>query len=154
MDFDATAHRCAPYVAAATARAVVRVESDMQPWAIHVSGGRLDHQPRTQPEAVSTAKALRVAGWDLDVGLAQINVRNLERFGVPLERAFDPCANLRLMQRLLGECFLRARPIGGSEQLALREALSCYNAGNLRDGFRSGYVARVVQAARITASSP
>ena len=154
MDFDSTAYRCAPYVAPATARALVRAESDMQPWAIHVKGGRLDHQPRTQREAIITAKALRAAGWDFDAGLAQINARNLERFGVPPERAFNPCTNLRLMQRLLGECFLRARQSGESEQLALREALSCYNTGNLRDGFHSGYVARVVQAARNTASGP
>ncbi|SPE27243.1 Transglycosylase family protein [Burkholderiales bacterium] len=152
MDFDATAYRCAPYVAAATARALVRAESDMQPWAIHVSGARLDRQPRTQAEAIVTAAALRAAGWDFDAGLAQINVRNIDRLGVPLERVFDPCTNLGLMQRILGECYWRARQSDCCEQRALREALSCYNAGSLREGLRNGYVARVVHAAGIETS--
>jgi len=154
MDIEAIAQYCAPYVAPASAHALIRAESGMRPWAIHVNGARLERQPRTQAEAVDTARALRAAGWDFDVGLAQINVRNLERLGVPLERAFDPCANLRLMQRLLGQCFARARSVGADEQLALRQALSCYNSGDLRAGFASGYVARVLHAAHGFSSGP
>jgi len=147
MDFDALASRCAPYVAVATTRALVRTESGFDPWAIHVHGATLAHRPRSRPEALATAKALRAGGWDFDVGLAQINVRNLTRLHVELAQAFDPCTNLRAMQRILQECFARARHGERREQEALREALSCYNTGNFVDGLRDGYVERVVDAA-------
>ena len=149
MDFDAMAQRCAPLVAPATARALVEVESGFDPLAMHVNGGRLERQPRNMREAVATAVALRAAGWDFDLGLAQINVRNVDRFGMPLAQVFDPCANLRLMQRILMDCVMRAvQQRGRVEQIALRDALSCYNTGNFREGFGRGYVGRIIRAAR------
>ena len=146
--------RCAPQVAPSTARALVQIESGANPWAIHVNGGRLERQPRTRPEAIATASALRAAGWDFDAGLAQINVRNIDRLGVPLAQAFDPCTNLGLMQRILGDCFARASRYVGGGQAALRDALSCYNTGNFRDGFRRGYVGQVLDAAHNASYGP
>jgi len=154
MDFDALAHRCAPLVAVETARALVQIESGFDPWAIHVKAGQLEHQPKSKPQAIATAKALQKAGWDFDLGLAQINVRSLERLGVTVSSAFDPCANLRLMQRLLGDCFARAKRWDGNEQTALQKALSCYNTGSLKNGFALGYVGRALQAARSNTKSP
>jgi len=101
-----------------------------------------------------TAGALRAAGWDFDAGLAQINVRNVERFGVPLAQVFDPCTNLRLMQRILMDCFARAGQSRRAEQAALRQALSCYHTGNLREGVARGYVERIVNAARRAGDKP
>lgn len=42
---------CAPQVHPATARALLEVESSLNPYAIGVVGGRLERQPRTQGEA-------------------------------------------------------------------------------------------------------
>jgi len=154
MDFYLLAQHCAPNVSPVTTRALVYVESGFDPLAIHVNGAILEYQPNNLQQAVATARALRAQGWDFDIGLAQINVRNVERFGLALQEVFDPCTNLRLMQRLLGECFERARKLPGEEQFALRTALSCYNTGNLQDGFGRGYVGRVVNAAKGTAKGP
>ncbi|WP_430421451.1 lytic transglycosylase domain-containing protein [Methylibium petroleiphilum] len=148
--FLALALACAPQVHADTARALVSVESAFNPWAIGVVGGALVRQPRHRAEALATAKALRDAGWNFSVGLGQINVGNFDRLGLTVETAFEPCANLAAMQTVLAECFDRA---GGSaskamDQVALRQALSCYYSGNFDTGFRHGYVRKVVIAAR------
>ena len=60
--FLALALACAPQVHADTARALVSVESALNPWAIGVVGGALVRQPRHRAEALATAKALRDAG--------------------------------------------------------------------------------------------
>jgi type IV secretion system protein VirB1 len=141
---------CAPQVHPDTARALVSVESAFNPWAIGVVGGALVRQPQNRAEAIATAKALQTAGWNFSVGLGQINVSNFERLGLTVESALEPCANLTAMQAVLGECFERAsrKASTAADQVALREALSCYYSGNFATGFRHGYVRKVVDAAR------
>ena len=141
---------CAPQVHTDTARALVSVESAFNPWAIGVVGGALVRQPRNHAEALATARALQAAGWNFSVGLGQINVGNFDRLGLTVESAFEPCANLAAMQTVLAECFDRASGSAAkaADQLALRQALSCYYSGNFATGFRHGYVRKVVVAAR------
>ena len=151
--FLALALRCAPQVDAGTAQALVAVESGFNPYAIGVVGGALIRQPRTQGEAIATAKALQAAGWNFSVGLAQINVGNLEPLGLTVESAFDPCTSLTAMQTVLADCYDRASGQDGGagpahSQAALRQALSCYYSGNFVAGFAHGYVHRVALAAR------
>jgi type IV secretion system protein VirB1 len=139
---------CAPQVDTGTARALIHTESTSNPHAIGVVGGALDRQPRRHAEAVATAKALQAGGWNFSVGLAQINFRNLDRLGLDLASAFEPCANLAAMQTILVECFERANARTADQrtdpQRALRQALSCYYSGNFSTGLRDGYVQRVV----------
>jgi len=143
-DFTALVSTCAPAVHLSTAHALVAVESAFNPHAIGVVGGALERQPRNRAEALATAKHLTTNGWNFSVGLAQINLRNFERLGLNADTAFDPCQNLRAMQTVLGECL--APRAAKAEQVALREALSCYYSGNAVTGFRHGYVQRVVRA--------
>ena len=142
---------CAPQVHGDTARALVSVESAFNPWAIGVVGGALVRQPRHRAEALSTARALQAGGWSFSVGLGQINVGNFARLGLTLESAFEPCNNLAAMQTVLGECFDRASASASKsfDQVALRQALSCYYSGNFATGFRHGYVRKVVTAVRL-----
>ena len=88
--------------------------------------------------------------WNFSVGLGQINVGNFDRLGLTVETAFEPCANLAAMQTVLAECFDRASGAAAraADQVALRQALSCYYSGNFDTGFRHGYVRKVVVAAR------
>ena len=148
--FLALALACAPQVHADTARALVSVESAFNSWAIGVVAGALVRQPRHRAEALATAKALRDAGWNFSVGLGQINVGNFDRHGLTVETAFEPCANLASMQTVLAECFERASGSASKavDQVALRQALSCYYSGNFDTGFRHGYVRKVAVAAR------
>jgi type IV secretion system protein VirB1 len=155
-DFSAMAMACAPQVHASTAQALVAVESGFNPHAIGVVGGVLDRQPRNRAEALATAQDLQAKGWNFSVGLAQINARNFERLGLTVATALDPCANLRAMQTVLGECLDRSA-VSAPEQTALRQALSCYYSGNFVTGFHHGYVQRVARAAprgRISSGVP
>jgi len=139
---------CAPQVDGGTARALIAVESAANPYAVGVVGGTLERQPRHRAEALATARALKVAGANFSLGLAQINVKNLHRLGLTLDTAFDPCTNLTAMQALLGDCFARAPARRQADsQAALRQALSCYYSGNFTTGFAHGYVHRVAVAA-------
>jgi type IV secretion system protein VirB1 len=142
---------CAPQVHADTAHALVRVESDFNPWAIGVVGGALLRQPRQRAEALATAQALQANGSNFSVGLGQINVSNFARLGLTLESAFEPCSNLAAMQSVLAECFDRASAATAArvhaDQKSLRQALSCYYSGNFATGFRHGYVGKVLAAA-------
>jgi len=144
---------CAPLVHPHTAHAIVATESAFNPNAIGVVAGHLARDPGNVDEAIATATALRAGGRNFSVGLAQINVRNLDRLGLSIADGFDACKSLQAMQRLLSDCFERAGSVDGS-QLALRRALSCYYSGNFTTGFRHGYVNRVVTNAQWAARAP
>jgi len=144
----ALAAQCAPGVAPATLLAVARTESALDPFAIGVNGPTARRRPaRSAAEAVSTARALLQSGHDLDLGLAQINVRNLPRLGLTLEAAFDPCRNLSAAAHVLRDGYARGAARHGPGQPALRIALSYYNTGRAERGFANGYVARVTAQA-------
>jgi type IV secretion system protein VirB1 len=140
---------CAPSVAPPTLLAVARVESGLDPLAIGVNG-EATRRPRagTSTEAIREAEALIAGGHDVDLGLGQINVRNLPRVGLTIADAFDPCRNLEASARILAEGYARSLPAKGAGQAALRTALSIYNTGGPDGGFRNGYVARVLASAR------
>jgi type IV secretion system protein VirB1 len=154
--FAALALACAPAVHASTAYALAAVESNFNPYAIGVVGGSLLRQPKTQQEALVTAKQLQAEGWNFSLGLAQINVHNFARLGLTAHSALDPCTNLSAMQTVLGDCFKRAANTAKTAhaQTALRQALSCYYSGNFITGFKHGYVQRVLAAASREPGTP
>ncbi len=140
---------CAPRVDPATAHALVATESGFNANAIGVVGGRLERQPRSAAEGLTTARRLQAEGWNYSAGLAQINVRNFQRLGLTTASAFEPCANLAAMQSVLSDCYARAVRRSASTQGSLRLALSCYYSGNFVTGFEHGYVRRVVRMAAV-----
>ena len=143
--FLSLAAACAPGVAPPTLLAVARAESGLDPLAIGVNGPAFPRsRVQLMSEAVRRAEALIASGRDIDLGLAQINVRNLPRLGLTVSDAFDPCRNLAASARILGEGYRRALPSAGAGQPALRAALSIYNTGDPDRGFQNGYVARVL----------
>ena len=148
LDLPALVLACAPAIAPDTMLAVIGVESSGNPYAIGVVDGRLERQPETLAEAVSTMRALEAAGWNYSVGLAQVNRQHFERFGFDDAGAFDACANVAAGAEILAECYGRARA-GRDEQPALRAALSCYYSGTFTVGQRpeadgTSYVDRIM----------
>ncbi|MGH6966682.1 MAG: lytic transglycosylase domain-containing protein [Phenylobacterium sp.] len=143
----ALAAACAPDVAPRTLLAVAQVESGFDPLAIGLEGGARGLRPADLEAAVGQASALIAAGRNIDLGLAQINSRNLGWLGLTPRTAFDPCRNLEAGARVLKAGYRRAAPTPGREQPALRVALSYYNTGHPQGGLRNGYVAKVSAAA-------
>jgi type IV secretion system protein VirB1 len=153
--FLALARTCAPQVAPTTLLAVARAESGLDPLAIGVNGpGRGSLRPRSRDEAVAAARKLMAQGRDLDLGLGQINVRNLRPLGLSVEAAFDPCRNLQAAGTVLAAGYRRGVAEAGPGQRALRIAFSVYNTGHIARGFANGYVARVAGASKPPPSGP
>lgn len=142
------AARCAPTVAPETLLAVARTESANNPFAIGVNkGARLSRQPASKAEAVRVARSLLQSGANFDLGLGQINSKNLAWLGLSVEDAFDPCRNMAASAKVLELGYRAGARRTSSPQEALRIALSMYNTGDASRGFRNGYVAKVVRSA-------
>ncbi|WP_424196748.1 lytic transglycosylase domain-containing protein (plasmid) [Ampullimonas aquatilis] len=146
IDFAALSMQCAPDVHVDTMRRIVHVESSFNPYAIGVVGGRLQRQPKSLDEALATAKSLDEQGFNFSVGAAQVNKYNLEKYGLTMNSAFDPCANLRAGSEILKDCYLRAYKSSKNEQTALRDSFSCYYSGNFTAGYKLGYVKAILAA--------
>lgn len=139
---------CAPHVSPATLAAVIQVESSGNPIAINVNVIR--GRPRYRvPRIQSAAHAAQVAnhaisqGYNVDLGLMQINSRNLPRLGYSVEQMLnDRCLNIKAGASILSENYARASRSHQSGQPALLAALSAYNTGDFRRGFANGYVSR------------
>ena len=112
MDFIALAQECAPWVAHETMAAIVRTESAFRPLAIGVNGGaRLARQPENKAEAVATAEWLIANGYNIDMGLGQVNSANLRKTGLTVEDAFDvkvEAVNV-VVKKPLAKVFARGR---------------------------------------------
>lgn len=143
------AQRCAPDVSPLTMAYIVGHESSNGPYRININGNvQLKQQPRTEMEAISVAKVLLKDNKSFDMGLAQINSKNLVGLGISIDSIFKPCINLRASQTILKACYDTALKSYAAGQEALRHALSCYNTGSLTNGISNGYVTKVIDVAR------
>jgi len=134
---------CASNVAPVTLEAVISVESGGNPFSVHVNGL---HQPPSSPhdakDAENIAEQYIARGYSVDLGLMQVNSRNLSMLGVTIGQVLDPCTNIRSGAKILTAKYVEAARTRGDGQLALEAALSAYNTGNFYRGFVNGYVAR------------
>ncbi len=140
--------QCAPNVAPVTMMAIIRVESGGNPLAMNVNGKqRLARQPASLIEALAWADWLIQKGYSIDMGLAQVNSRHLQRFGLTPQALFEPCYNIAVGAQILTENYASATRKFSDTQAALRAAISAYNTGNHTAGFSNGYVRKVAAAA-------
>lgn len=142
---------CVPFVDPYAMHSVVMTESKGNPWTINVNESKVLPRKRVKPrsyeEAVSVATSLIAQGYDIDMGLSQINLGNVRDMQITVAQAFDPCTNLYAGGTVFWRFYMRAEKRYGRTQRALLAAISAYNTGNFNDGFTNGYVARVLKAA-------
>jgi type IV secretion system protein VirB1 len=134
---------CAVNVAPATLEAVIRVESGGDPLALNIN--RLaapQPHPATLPDAVRLAERYIHQGYSVDLGLMQVNSRNLAALGYSIAQVLDPCTNIQGGARILTADYAEAVRSRGEGQAALQAALSAYNTGSFYQGFENGYVAK------------
>ncbi len=149
----ALASQCAPTVAPETVLAIIQTESSGDPLALNVNGGRHPLRQSNAADAAATAGRYVAAGYSVDLGLGQINSRNMRWLGLTWETVFDPCVNIAALGRVLSSNY-KAAIAGRDPQTALRVALSMYNTGSRTRGFRNGYVGKVVSNAGIAGTAP
>lgn len=147
----ALASQCAPSVAPETVLAIIQTESSGEPFALNVNGGRQPARQGNAADAAATARRYVAAGNSVDLGLGQINSRNMRWLGLTWETVFDPCTNVAALGQVLISNY-NAANAGRDPQTALRVALSMYNTGSQTRGFRNGYVAKVLRNAGIAQS--
>jgi type IV secretion system protein VirB1 len=139
----ALASQCAPTVAPDTALAIIITESHGDPFALNVNGARQPLRQKSAADAAFTARRYIAAGYSVDLGLGQINSRNMRALGLTWDTIFDPCTNIAALGQILTQNY-NSVSAGRDPQSALRMAFSLYNTGNRSRGFRNGYVAKVV----------
>jgi type IV secretion system protein VirB1 len=144
----ALASQCAPSVAPETVLAIIQTESSGKQFALNVNGGRQPARQSNAADAAATARRFVAAGYSVDLGLGQINSRNMRWLGLTWETVFDPCTNIAALARVLTKNYNSVKA-GRDPQTALRVALSMYNTGSQTRGFRNGYVAKVARNAGI-----
>lgn len=141
MIVDQYAH-CAPNIAYETLAAVILIESGGDPLAINVNGGRQVKRPKNVKNAVKIAKRAMKVSSSVDLGLMQVNSKNLPWLGYTVEDMFDPCKNIRAGGKVLTLAYQTTAKTYGEGMVALHHALSMYNTGSSLNGFRNGYVSR------------
>jgi type IV secretion system protein VirB1 len=136
---------CAANIAPATLEAVIQVESRGDPLLLHVNGlgAAQPRRPSDAKEAAELAHRYIAQGYSVDLGLMQVNSRNLPALGYTVEQLLDdPCTNIRAGAAVLTADYAAAVRMHGDGQPALQAALSAYNTGDFHRGFANGYVAR------------
>jgi type IV secretion system protein VirB1 len=142
-------------VSALTVQKIIDVESKGEYLAINVNAQTVRINPsRTKFEAEKKASQLINRNFNVDLGLMQINSRNLPKYKITVRDSFDPCKNINVGSRILKESFERAANKNtSSNQTNLMEALSAYNSGNFRAGFKNGYVKKYYPNLKVKSES-
>ena len=140
---------CAPDIGASTLRGIIQVESGGNPWTINSNTAKKSFRYQSQEELARAAESMVRAGHNIDIGLAQINSRNLPHLGLSPRQVAEPCTNLRASATLLKSKYAAAWALhhAKGEAQVLRHALSRYNTGNDYSGLKNGYVDKVIAAA-------
>jgi type IV secretion system protein VirB1 len=138
---------CILHVSPVTMAAIVSVESGSNPVALNVNylRGPQPH-PHSAEEAARMARRYIAQGYSVDLGLAQVNDRNLSTLGLTVEQVLDPCTNLRAGATILTADYAGAVRLYGEGQTALHAALSAYNTGSFWKG--DAYVSKFVPGLR------
>ena len=127
---------CAPQVSVVTMAAIIEQESGGNPLALHDNTTGKSYRPASRAQAAKLVSDLINQGHSVDIGLAQINSKNLRGLNLDAKQAFDPCTNIHAAQIIL----LRGWKQSGGD---LRGALAAYNTGNAGSAVGQKYAARV-----------
>jgi type IV secretion system protein VirB1 len=140
---------CVYAVAVSTMLAIVDTESRGNPLAIGLnSGQRLKYMAQDIEQAALWVDYLEMHNYNFDVGLAQINIKNIHKYGYRARDMLQPCTNLKVASHILWRNYQAVLPNSASVQDALYKALSAYNTGSYKRGFTNGYVQKVLNNAR------
>lgn len=133
-----------------TMKAIIKTESGGNPFALNLNGKKngkrikLAKQPKNIEQAKAWATFLEQNNYNFDVGVAQVNIRNIHKYGYTAAEALDLCVNLKMASFILKKNYHQALYKSTNQQDAVKMAISAYNTGNYRNGFYNGYVSKVL----------
>lgn len=130
--------------------AIIKTESGGNPLSIGLNGRqngkkiKLARQPGNYEQAIQWVTYLENRGYNFDIGIAQVNIKNVHKYGLRAADALDICKNLQMASLILKNNYNQALYKHQDQQTAVRMAISAYNTGNYRKGFYNGYVSKVI----------
>lgn len=129
-------YACAPNVDPVTIDVIIQHESAGNLFALHVNAPWTAAQPRASSveEAAAITRKFVAAGYNVDLGLMQINSRNLSALGYTIEEMFEPCKNVAGGGAILTNFYGKALGSYQDGQPALHAALSAYATGSFVRG--------------------
>lgn len=133
VDVDNLINKCSNKVNIKTIKAIIKTESNYNPFAIGIVDGSLKSQPTNFNEASKIIDQLERENKNYSIGLAQINIKNLKRYKISPYFALDPCINLSVSEKILVDCYTKAPSV--DEQTKIHQTLSCYYSGNYNFGY-------------------
>jgi len=122
-------------------QAIADVESGSNPWSLNIEGK--GYKFASKEKAVATAKHAEAEGRSFDSGIMQVNNFWLKKYGIPLEAAFDPLANIYLGSWILKQEIARHGQTW--------EAVGAYHSPNEAKGRR---YAEMVKGALVKGRAP
>jgi type IV secretion system protein VirB1 len=132
---------CAPTVDPVTMSAIVKQESGGHPWALNNNSTKKSTIFHSMADAIAAAQDAIGKGQSVDMGLAQINSKNLKNLGLTLEEVFEPCTNLAAGAKIL--------EYGFNQTGNLPAALSMYNTGRANSTIGQAYAQKVFSKAGV-----
>ena len=124
---------------------LIQTESKGNALALGLNRGfHLVYQAKNYNQAKAWVRYLEKHRYNFDIGLTQVNIKNVHKYGYTGVEALDPCVNLKISAHILAQNYNSALYSSYNQQDALLKAISAYNTGNNQSGFQNGYVARVV----------
>lgn len=129
--------QCAPEVHHTTMSAIIKQESGGNPYALNDNTNKKSYKPKSFSEALEIAKRLIATGASVDIGLAQINSKNLPGLKLTVAEVLEPCNNIKASQTILKEGWARS---GGD----LKRTLSAYNTGKTDSRIGAAYAEKVL----------
>lgn len=136
---------CGPTVHPSTTQAIISVESNWNPYAIHDNTANVTYAPGTDIEAQKIAYKLLRAGHSIDMGLMQVNSCHLGDMHIDYRTLFNPCYNVQCGTQILANFYEKYYRPSNPPQTTLLLALSGYNTGTPWKG--SEYVYKILRAA-------
>lgn len=136
-----------PYAHRSIMTAIVKVESGGNPWAININsktGQRLLYQAKTLEQAQAWVRWFVSNNYNIDIGLAQINIKNIQKQKLDPTDFLEPCTNLKMAGQILKANYVSAAKTSTNSDDAVKKAISAYNTGTFKSGFSNGYVGKVM----------
>ncbi|WP_455479317.1 trwN protein [Bartonella sp. B23] len=127
---------------------VQRTQNNNYATDVHDSG-ELSYQASTFKEASIIIDQFKSNRHNFVSNLRQIDVENLERFGVFFSNVFDLCKNIEVVRAALIRCYNQIVSRYRSERADLQNALGFYNARNFKGDFTNTYVQKIASHARV-----
>ncbi len=140
---DSLIMHCAPNIDIKLMESIIYVESKGNQYAINVNkGDHLTRQPYNYIEAIGWVNYLEKNNYNFDVGIAQINIKNIHKYGLRGIDALNPCVNLELANIILVNDYILVRKT--FKYNLVLNTLSIYNSGNYITGYKNGYIKKIL----------